>query len=105
MTELSLSPLGHTWILDLDGTIVKHNGYKIDGFDTILDGAEAFMRSIPVDDMIVFITSRTGHVGRRRENCRLRTGEECSDLREICRYAQFNWNPRGVHAHKLSGSW
>ena len=59
MTELSLSPLGHTWILDLDGTIVKHNGYKIDGFDTILDGAEAFMRSIPVDDMIVFITSRT----------------------------------------------
>ena len=31
--EIVLSSLGHTWILDLDGTLVKHNGYKIDGAD------------------------------------------------------------------------
>lgn len=55
--KLTLSPLGHTWILDLDGTIVKHNGYKLDGFDTLLGGA-AFIKSIPETDMIVFITSR-----------------------------------------------
>ncbi len=57
--NLTLSPLGHTWILDLDGTIVKHNGYKLDGYDTFLEGAEDFLRSIPESDMIIFLTSRT----------------------------------------------
>ena len=56
--ELTLSSLGHTWILDLDGTIVKHNGYKIDGYDTFLEGAEEFLKSIPEGDMIIFLTSR-----------------------------------------------
>jgi len=58
MKTLTLSPLGHTWILDLDGTFVKHNGYKTDGHDTLLDGALEFLRSIPKNDMVVFITSR-----------------------------------------------
>ena len=57
-STLSLSPLGHTWILDLDGTIVKHNGYLIDGHDTLLPGAKAFLDSIPAGDMIIFVTSR-----------------------------------------------
>ena len=56
--KLTLSPLGHTWILDLDGTIVKHNGYLTDGFDTMLKGATAFLQGISDNDMIVFITSR-----------------------------------------------
>lgn len=56
--KLILSSLGHTWILDLDGTIVKHNGYKIDGQDTFLDGAEAFLKSLPGQDRIIFLTSR-----------------------------------------------
>lgn len=59
MDKLVISTLGHTWILDLDGTIVKHNGYKIDGEDSFLPGAEKFLKSIPNKDMIVFITSRT----------------------------------------------
>lgn len=59
MSKLVLSSLGHTWILDLDGTIVKHNGYKIDGEDSFLPGAQEFLRSIPEQDMIIFITSRT----------------------------------------------
>ena len=59
MTEtLTLSSLGHTWILDLDGTIVKHNGYKLDGHDTFLEGAKEFLISIPDGDMIIFLTSR-----------------------------------------------
>lgn len=57
--KLRLSPLGHTWIFDIDGTIVKHNGYKLDGKDTLLDGAKSFLDNIPEGDMIVFITSRT----------------------------------------------
>ena len=55
----SLSPLGHTWILDIDGTILKHNGYIIDGKDSFLEGARGFLRSIPDSDTIVFLTSRT----------------------------------------------
>lgn len=59
MNKLILSPLNHTWILDLDGTILKHNGYKIDGYDSFLDGAEDFLNTIPADDMVIFVTSRT----------------------------------------------
>lgn len=54
-----LSTLPKTWLLDLDGTIVKHNGYKLDGRDSFLPGAEEFLKSISPDDMIIFVTSRT----------------------------------------------
>ncbi len=56
--KLTLSTLGHTWLLDLDGTIVKHNGYKVDGRDSLLDGAKEFLESIPEGDKIIFLTSR-----------------------------------------------
>lgn len=59
MSELVLSPLGHTWILDLDGTLVKHNGHLTDGADTLLEGAGAFLEQIPAGDMVVITTSRT----------------------------------------------
>ena len=55
---IMMSSLPKTWFLDLDGTILKHNGYKIDGRDTFLDGALDFLRSIPTEDCIVFATSR-----------------------------------------------
>ncbi len=58
LTEISLSSLGHTWILDLDGTLVKHNGYKLDGKDSFLEGAEAFLNGIPLKDMVIILTSR-----------------------------------------------
>lgn len=58
MNEIVLSTLGHTWVLDLDGTLVKHNGYKIDGEDSFLPGAKEFLDSIPGKDMIIFLTSR-----------------------------------------------
>jgi len=59
MSELTLSPLGHTWILDLDGTLVKHNGHLADGTDTLLDGAMAFLDQIPAGDMVLILTART----------------------------------------------
>lgn len=58
MGNIKLSPLGHTWIIDIDGTVVKHNGYKTEGEDTLLPGAESFLKSIPQGDMRIFITSR-----------------------------------------------
>ena len=65
--EIVLSSLGHTWILDLDGTIVKHNGYKMDGEDTLLPGALEFLGRIPPKDMIVWITSRSSDERERTE--------------------------------------
>lgn len=56
IVEVSL--LEHTWIIDLDGTILKHNGYKIDGYDTLLEGAKEFLDSISENDLIIFITAR-----------------------------------------------
>lgn len=56
---IELSTLGKTWLFDIDGTIVKHNGYKIDGHDSFLPGAEEFLKSIPETDEIIFLTSRS----------------------------------------------
>ncbi|MCR4797569.1 MAG: HAD family acid phosphatase [Lachnospiraceae bacterium] len=56
--ELRMSSLPKTWILDLDGTIVKHNGYKIDGADSLLPGAENLLEQIGVEDCVIFVTSR-----------------------------------------------
>lgn len=65
--ELPLSELAHTWILDLDGTLVKHNGYKLDGEDSFLDGAEEFLADINEDDMIILLTSRTEDMRQETE--------------------------------------
>lgn len=56
--ELILSKLEKTWIFDLDGTIVKHNGYKIDGADSLLPGAKEYLDAIPPQDKIIILTSR-----------------------------------------------
>jgi hypothetical protein len=67
MTNLTLSALLHTWILDLDGTIVEHNGYLKPTGDRLLDGAKDFMSSIPTDDMVLFLTSRTEDYKKQTE--------------------------------------
>jgi hypothetical protein len=59
MIELVLSPLGHTWFLDLDGTLVKHNGHLTEGQDTLLAGTDDLLAQIPPGDLVVIITSRT----------------------------------------------
>ena len=55
--NLVLSPLPHTWIFDVDGTICVHNGYK-NGGDIILDGVKELFAQIPKEDMIIILTSR-----------------------------------------------
>lgn len=57
--KIRVSTLGKTWILDIDGTIAKHNGYKIDGHDTLLEGIEQFLNQIDEMDFVIFVTSRT----------------------------------------------
>lgn len=57
--RLILSTLPKTWVFDLDGTIVKHNGYKLDGQDTLLSGAKEYIDGIPEEDKVIIFTSRT----------------------------------------------
>lgn len=56
--EIEMTALPKTWILDIDGTIVKHNGYKIDGKDSLLEGIKGFLSRIKDEDMVIFVTSR-----------------------------------------------
>lgn len=59
MSEMiRVSTLPKTWILDLDGTLVKHNGYKMDGYDTLLPGAREFLANIQPEDLVIIVTSR-----------------------------------------------
>lgn len=59
MKKIKLSKnIGHTWFIDLDGTILKHNGYIIDGQDSLLDGVKKFFSRIPKKDKIILTTSR-----------------------------------------------
>ncbi len=57
--KLILSLLTKSWIFDLDGTILKHNGYKLDGKDTLLQGAKEYLDALPEEDKIIIFTSRT----------------------------------------------
>lgn len=54
---LTLSTLNKTWILDFDGTLVEHNGYKT-GEDRWLPGAKEFLLGIPKEDYILILTAR-----------------------------------------------
>lgn len=66
--KLEMSPLNKTWLFDIDGTIVKHNGYKIDGVDTLLAGAKEFLNSLPENDKVVLLTSRTNEYRKETLN-------------------------------------
>ena len=50
--EVNLSPMPKTWILDLDGTIVVHDGPYILGHDKFLPGAKEFLDGISEYDYI-----------------------------------------------------
>lgn len=55
---LILSKLPKTWLIDLDGTIVKHNGY-LEGEDSLLPGVREFFEKIPKEDRVIILTSRS----------------------------------------------
>ena len=59
MNKIKLSKnLSHTWFIDLDGSIVKHNGYIVDKEDSLLDGVSVFFRNIPTKDIIIIKTNK-----------------------------------------------
>jgi len=65
---IRVSSLNKTWILDLDGTLVKHNGYKIDGYDSLLDGVDKLLEQIQSDDLVIIVTSRKEEVSAATED-------------------------------------
>jgi hypothetical protein len=54
---IELSPLPKTWIFDIDGTLVIHNGYK-NGKDKLLSGVKEFYARISETDCIILLTAR-----------------------------------------------
>ena len=80
--ELRLSNLPHTWIFDYDGTLVKHNGYKLDGYDTLLNGVTDIFKKIPNKDYIIILTGREEKYKESIKEFMHRNGLRCDDI--IC---------------------
>ena len=57
MRKIVLSQLSHTWLFDLDGTILLHNGHLNSG-DVVLPGVQEFWRKIPSSDIIIILSAR-----------------------------------------------
>ena len=58
MSSIEMSTLSKTWIFDLDGTLVKHNGYK--SKEEVLPGVKKFFSdNIKQEDKVIFMTART----------------------------------------------
>lgn len=53
---MKLSNLQKTWILDLDGTLIKHNGHKSE--EKVLPSVKKFLAKIPKNDFILILTGR-----------------------------------------------
>lgn len=62
---IEVSKLPKLWIFDLDGTLVKHNGYLLDGEDTLLDGVQDFFKKLPESDKVLIITARSKKFKRK----------------------------------------
>jgi ribonucleotide monophosphatase NagD (HAD superfamily) len=56
--KLCLSGLRKTWIFDLDGTLLKHNGYMEESGDSILPGVKDVLKAIDKDDFVIILTAR-----------------------------------------------
>ena len=57
--KLTLSALPKTWILDLDGTLVMHNGHLTECGDELAPGARELLCQIAPEDMVIIVTSRS----------------------------------------------
>ena len=60
MIPFKLSTLAHTWFIDLDGTILKHEGLWQDGSDSLLPGVLKFFADLSEQDVVILTTAREG---------------------------------------------
>ena len=58
--SVTLSSLPKTWIFDIDGTLVPHNGHKFGAPESFLAGVLTFlMENVKCDDVVLLATNRT----------------------------------------------
>ena len=70
-SSFRLDDIEKTWIFDLDGTLVVHNGYK-NGVDELLSGVKEFYENnIEDTDYILIITARNSEFKGIAEKCLL----------------------------------
>lgn len=100
MQELNLSNLNHTWIFDLDGTLLKHNGH-LEGQDELLPGVHELFETIPEEDYILVLTSRSAEYEETTKQflkkCNLRYNNIIFDLPTGERILINDIKPRGLH--------
>lgn len=65
-TSIELSPLPKTWLIDIDGTIFKHNSH-LEGHDELLPGVTEFMATFQTGDIVVLMTARSSNY--REQTC------------------------------------
>ncbi len=58
MSTLMLSPLPKTWIFDVDGTLLVHNGHLREQGDEVLPGVQELFSQISPNDKVVLLTAR-----------------------------------------------
>jgi hypothetical protein len=58
MIDIQISVLAHTWLIDIDGVLIKHNSHKFDG-NELLTGVKEFWDKIPEHDIIILMSART----------------------------------------------
>ena len=74
LPDLPLKDLPKGWILDLDGTLVVHNGYKT-GKDTLLPGVKDFFeKNVKRDDYVLIISARFSVFKGIAEKCLKKNG-------------------------------
>ena len=56
--QIRVSSLPHAWLIDLDGTVLLHNGHK-NGGDALLPGVAEFWQAVPRADTIILMSTRT----------------------------------------------
>jgi len=54
---LTLSPLPKTWLIDIDGTVLPHNGH-LSGTDALLPSVAALWARFGPEDRIILLTGR-----------------------------------------------
>lgn len=55
--------LPKTWVFDVDGTLVIHNGHLRPQGDELLPGVKEFFASLPAQDAVVLLTARKKELG------------------------------------------
>ena len=58
MPNLKLSTLAKTWVFDVDGTLLIHNGHLRTQGDEVLPGVKEFFSNISPEDKVVLLTAR-----------------------------------------------